>query len=155
MPLRPFCVGGDLFGSSIDSNCSSNCSRSTTLPAAPCGRYAEVGHPEPARGPVSLLCRHNTQARRRHGSFVYLLSPFVHSNVFGLGLGSYPPRLRPLLAEARWAAASFLGGWVHLNAVKTMMREIKCSHDSHGSACGVRDLRRVSLRVELLFNTTS
>ena len=46
--------------------------------------------------------------------------------------------------EARWAEASFLGGWVRPNAVKTMMREIKRSHDSHDSACGVQDLRCVA-----------
>ena len=50
----------------------------------------------------------NTQAPRRHGSFVYLLSPFVHFNVFGLG--SYPPRLRPREADGGAVGRSVLFG---------------------------------------------
>ena len=40
----------------------------------------------------------------------YLLSPFVHFNVFGLELGSYPPRLRPLLADGGAVGRSVLFG---------------------------------------------
>ena len=51
---------------------------------------------------------------------------------------------RETRTEARWAAASFLGGWVRPNAVKTRMREIKRSHESYNSACGVQDLRCIA-----------
>ena len=54
--------------------------------------------------------------------------------------------IQALLADGGAVGRSvpFWVGWVHPNAVKTIMREIKRSHDSHGSACGVRDLRCVA-----------